>query len=196
MNVKILNADTGRYIKLCGKLGTRISENIITKMLIGKKKFMKIRENQEVSEINQLDIDIVQKRLLVKQKRKEYDDQIKLERKAESISKNQLREKHYVQKLALMDKRLEQSIINKKILTEALKKAGLDLRSDSKLCQNYIDDNGKRTYKIDINFVVRRMCDMTYLYDYLDVTRYINMGNDIDMSEHLALKESKDKISR
>jgi hypothetical protein len=65
-------------------------------------------------------------------------------------------------------------------LETALHKAGLQLRSDSTLCSNYID--GKIDGKIDgntshgrshdsnmyttIDQIVKRMCNMKYLYDY------------------------------
>lgn len=38
---------------------------------------------------------------------------------------------------------------------------GLELRSDSNLCKKYIDGDVK-----DLQGVVKRMCQMKYLYDY------------------------------
>ena len=46
-------------------------------------------------------------------------------------------------------------------LVSALQEMGLELRADSKLCQMYM--NGETQ---DIEYVVKRMCEMKYLYDY------------------------------
>ena len=46
-------------------------------------------------------------------------------------------------------------------LVNALQNAGLELRSDSKLCQMYMD--GEQN---NLESVVKRMCQMKYLYDY------------------------------
>lgn len=52
-----------------------------------------------------------------------------------------------------------------KKLKSKLKKRGLELRKDSALCSLYI--NGKNDY--DINWIVQRMCQMKYLYEYCDM---------------------------
>jgi hypothetical protein len=46
-------------------------------------------------------------------------------------------------------------------LIKALNIMGLELRSDSNLCKKYIDGDVK-----DLQGVVKRMCQMKYLYDY------------------------------
>ncbi len=46
-----------------------------------------------------------------------------------------------------------------------LKKRGLRLRKDSALCSLYI--NGKTD--LDLNYIVQRMCEMKYLYEYCDM---------------------------
>jgi len=46
-----------------------------------------------------------------------------------------------------------------------LKKRGLGLRKDSALCSLYV--NGKTD--LDINWIVQRMCEMKYLYEYCDM---------------------------
>ena len=46
-------------------------------------------------------------------------------------------------------------------LIKALNVMGLELRSDSNLCKKYIDGDVK-----DLQGVVKRMCQMKYLYDY------------------------------
>lgn len=48
-------------------------------------------------------------------------------------------------------------------LVTALTAVGLELRQDSKLCQGYIDGTIKDW---DLPSIVRRMCQMKYLYDY------------------------------
>lgn len=57
-------------------------------------------------------------------------------------------------------------------LIKELNLKGLDLRSDSKYCYNYID-NGEG----DIEDIVERMCQMKYLYDYCE------MRNELDNVE-------------
>ena len=75
-------------------------------------------------------------------------------------------------------KRIEKETINKNIrkdkLILALQNAGLELRSDSVLCQTYIDgkcDNKKNSNNSNnnnttIEKIVKRMCQMKYLYEY------------------------------
>lgn len=46
-------------------------------------------------------------------------------------------------------------------LIQALQEKGLELRRDSKLCEKYINRGGE-----DIDFVVERMCQMKYLFEY------------------------------
>ena len=55
----------------------------------------------------------------------------------------------------------------KDILVNALHKAGLELRSDSQLCSKYITDDFTTKQSPDIvDKIVKRMCQMKYLYDY------------------------------
>jgi len=54
-------------------------------------------------------------------------------------------------------------------LVRALHEAGLELRSDSKLCEKYI-----RYGTEDLNYVVRRMCQMKYLFDYCNMREMLN----------------------
>lgn len=51
----------------------------------------------------------------------------------------------------------------KQKLIKALNKSGLELRSDSKLCQGYINGTIKNK---SVDECVLRMCQMKYLYDY------------------------------
>lgn len=50
------------------------------------------------------------------------------------------------------------------ILRRALREKGLELRSDSKLCRRYI-----QTGEGDIPFIVNRMCEMKFLFEYHDM---------------------------
>ena len=52
-------------------------------------------------------------------------------------------------------------------LTLALEKCGLELRSDSRLCEMYININKERK----LREVVHEMCIMQYLYNYTDYVR-------------------------
>lgn len=86
----------------------------------------------------------------------------------------------------------------KKELVKALSEMKLELRSDSKLCKKYID-----TGDYDINYVVERMCQMKYLYEYCDFKKmldavsedynddYENLGV-FDKAEKLVLEEIGD----
>ena len=53
-------------------------------------------------------------------------------------------------------------------LTQQLLNVGLDLRDDSILCKNYIQGDDEHT----IDFIVNRMCQMKYLYEYCDMDKY------------------------
>jgi hypothetical protein len=53
----------------------------------------------------------------------------------------------------------------------ALQDAGLELRSDSKLCQKYIDGE-----PVNLADVVKRMCQMRYLYDYCNMNECRNIA--------------------
>ena len=63
-------------------------------------------------------------------------------------------------------KREEKTQSNREKLINALSDHGLELRTDSKLCQQYID--GELT-EWTLEAVVQRMCQMKYLYDYCDM---------------------------
>lgn len=63
--------------------------------------------------------------------------------------------------------------IRKKELVNALNEAGLVLRSDSKLCKKYIEhDYG------NVEYIVERMCQMKYLYDYNDMKSMLDKVGD------------------
>jgi DNA-binding transcriptional MerR regulator len=62
-----------------------------------------------------------------------------------------------------MNKKEEKKNKRYESLTKALNKAGLELRNDSKSCENYID--GKIKDK-NISDIVERMCQMKYLFEY------------------------------
>ena len=64
----------------------------------------------------------------------------------------------------------EKRKIRKKELKKKLSKKGLDLRPDSKLCEEYI--NGK-IKDVPIEVIVDRMCQMKYLYDYCNMDHYL-----------------------
>lgn len=57
-----------------------------------------------------------------------------------------------------------------KNLKKALKKVGLVMREDSKLCKGYIDGSIKDW---TIEQIVERMCQMKFLYDYANMDHYI-----------------------
>jgi hypothetical protein len=69
----------------------------------------------------------------------------------------------------------------KQRLVLALEKAGVTLREDSKLCTAYI--NGTES---DLPFIVKRMCQMRYLYDFC---KMLECKNIVYKEQYLPLKE-------
>lgn len=59
----------------------------------------------------------------------------------------------------------------KQQVNNALREAGLELRSDSKLCQKYIDGE-----PVNLADVVNRMCQMRYLYEYCNMNECRNIA--------------------
>lgn len=87
----------------------------------------------------------------------------------------------------------------KQELIDALDEYGLELRSDSKLCEKYI-----KLLDSDLDYVVRRMCEMKYLYEYCNMKKELkeverehiqtlNAGYVPDMS---VFQEAEDNILR
>ena len=58
------------------------------------------------------------------------------------------------------------------LLEKKLKEFGLELRVDSKLCMGFID--GSIDWNIDD--IVQRMAQMKYLFEYCDITHYIELA--------------------
>lgn len=63
----------------------------------------------------------------------------------------------------------ESCSVRREKLISALKLEGLDLREDSKLCDVYISRGD-----VDIDFVVRRMCEMKCLFEYHNMREILN----------------------
>ena len=57
--------------------------------------------------------------------------------------------------------KIQERADRKKLLIQKLNEKRLSLRSDSTLCENYINYGD-----MDVDYVVHRMCQMKYLYDY------------------------------
>jgi hypothetical protein len=55
----------------------------------------------------------------------------------------------------------------KNLLKNKLKEKGLILRKDSALCSNYIQG----TSNLNLDYIVRRMCEMKYLYEYCNMNK-------------------------
>jgi len=72
------------------------------------------------------------------------------------------KQKEYLQQ-EKMNKKEEKKNKRCESLTKALNKADLELRGDSKLCENYINGEVKDKNLADI---VERMCQMKYLFEY------------------------------
>lgn len=60
--------------------------------------------------------------------------------------------------------------IRRKKLIKALRKMGLEMRRDSKLCEGYIDGSIKDW---TLEEVVNRMCQMKFLYEYANMKHYL-----------------------
>lgn len=70
----------------------------------------------------------------------------------------------------------------KAILVTALKNAGLELRNDSMLCLDYIND--QCDYELDD--VVKRMCQMKYLFEYCNMQECKQIAYENQMEERRA----------
>ena len=87
--------------------------------------------------------------------------------------KNKINELHELKKQKQVERKQKiqenktiMSNKRKNKLKNALEQYGLQLRDDSKLCQGYIDGSIKDW---TIDGIVKRMCQMKYLYDYCDM---------------------------
>jgi hypothetical protein len=67
-------------------------------------------------------------------------------------------------------------------LLDALQQYGLKLRSDSKLCQGYIDGTIKDK---SIDWIANRMCQIKYLYDYCNMRDEIEKAKKEQIEERL-----------
>jgi hypothetical protein len=67
-------------------------------------------------------------------------------------------------------------------LLEALQQYGMKLRSDSKLCQGYIDGIIKDK---SVDWIVNRMCQIKYLYDYCNMKDEIEKAKKEQMEERI-----------
>ena len=88
----------------------------------------------------------------------------KLDKTLEKLEKIKQKKSDKI-KLTKEQKRKER----KKDLISALKKVGLEFRTDSKLCNGFIDGTIKDW---DIKKIVKRMCQMKFLYDYANMDYY------------------------
>lgn len=70
-------------------------------------------------------------------------------------------------------KRRSKKDIRRDELISALHARGLELRNDSRLCEEYINSGNE-----DINYVVKRMCEMKYLHEYIDFNHYYDLAYD------------------
>jgi hypothetical protein len=116
------------------------------------------------------------------------------------IEKETKKEIRDAKKTQMYDKR-------KLILEEAMALKKLSIRSDSKLCQGFIDGKIK---KYTVDEVVERMCQMKYLFDYCDMDTYISKEivgeleyrgrydkDDVfSMAEHSALSDNGGKYPK
>jgi hypothetical protein len=107
--------------------------------------------------------------------------------------------KYNVNKTHIQDKILKKAQNNKtltskerKTLLEAkLNEKKLKLRSDSTYCQDYINEK----IKVDVDEVVKRMCQIKFLFDYCNMQKYLNMEYNnknkslFDNAEELALSK-------
>jgi hypothetical protein len=77
-------------------------------------------------------------------------------------------EKSEVRKAKLKETKEKKKAERKERLVAALTAAGLELRGDSSLCDGYIEGTLRddRDNSWDIDSIVKRMCEMKYLYEY------------------------------
>jgi len=108
--------------------------------------------------------------------------------KMRECNKNEIEEEcEIIKKMKEEDRNIRKQKKDEKIkgrkedLVHALKEYKLKLRSDSKLCNGYIDGTIKDW---TIDEIVRRMCEMKYLYDYCDMDDAFQTAKD-DQNEEL-----------
>lgn len=91
----------------------------------------------------------------------------------------------------------EEEKTRKDVLINELAKYKLVLRSDSKLCESYI--NGSIHERWTLDTIAYRMCQMRYLYDYCDMNQAFRQAKDknrrngyegdlFDIAERIAIK--------
>jgi hypothetical protein len=90
------------------------------------------------------------------------------------------------------------------LLIEKMAEMKMKIRGDSKLCKGFIDG----TIKESVDYVVERMCQIRYLFDYCDLQHFFDIAKKerqeelnagyfpdeplFDHAERLALKEHGD----
>jgi len=70
-------------------------------------------------------------------------------------------------------------------LIKALGECGLELRNDSELCSGYIDG----TIEDSLEWVVKRMCQVKYLYEYCNIKAYFNEAGQSVREEYREMHE-------
>ena len=113
---------------------------------------------------------------------------------------NELLAQKELKKQQRINNKSDKRELRKNKLIEELNNVGLDLRNDSVLCKKYID--GDKTH--ELKFIVQRMCQMKYLFDYChmeeckqqvynefmdDEDNYYYRGMVTDYAETMALKK-------
>ncbi len=80
---------------------------------------------------------------------------------------------------------MNEKLKRKRDLEKLMRKYKLKIRSDSKLCNGFI--NGS-IVGISVEYVVHRMCEMKYLYDYANI-------NDAFNDAQIELKNNSENLS-
>jgi hypothetical protein len=84
----------------------------------------------------------------------------------------ELKEQKEEKSKMLLKNKQKKKNIRKKELVEALEEKGLEFRADSKLCEKYINGGTlKNSQYKDLFAIVKRMCQMKFLYDYCDMDK-------------------------
>ena len=97
------------------------------------------------------------------------------------INKQEKQNKSAARRMKMQENRNAREAPRRNQLIDNLRVAGLELRADSKLCQMYIEG------KIDnLAQVVRRMCEIRYLYEYCHMDECRNAAYQ-QMREELAI---------
>jgi len=187
-DIKILNPKTNKYVLVRGNIGIELTDKIVEAVIKLKNTYRKQQENIELVDLKNKLTQISNEPSIVRKYKKDILNDEKIKKNKIKVINNEIQriikesktqDKYeysnflkgkrafgFKRKLNRIDRHEELVIERRLNLTNALKNVELELRSDSVLCTDYIHSRGKNTKYNNIPTIVRRMCEMKYLFDY------------------------------